>query len=146
MSNFIVRRKIFSRAKIDIRTRTCVILLHCGRVDTGKFRVNQGYLYCTSKLQRSSETDTSPPSRELNPGPPALQANTLCKEHSNGVINSYSEPRDVLLQKPNNIKRVWWPNAFFYLFGTFKLCSSLVLRRIVACRKGTGSRGGIRIY
>jgi hypothetical protein len=28
MSNLIVRRKIFSNAKIDIRTRTCVILLH----------------------------------------------------------------------------------------------------------------------
>ncbi len=39
-------------------------------------------------------------SRELNPGPPALQANTLCKEPFEGVIDCYSEPRLVLLSSP----------------------------------------------
>jgi hypothetical protein len=37
-------------------------------------------------------------SREVNPGPPALQANTLCKEPFDSVIQRYSEHQIVLLQ------------------------------------------------
>jgi hypothetical protein len=39
-------------------------------------------------------------SGESNPGPPALQANTLCKNHSNGVLSCHSGSQLVLPQLP----------------------------------------------
>ncbi len=39
-------------------------------------------------------------SRESDPGPPALQANTLFNEPLNGITKYYSEPQLVLLHCP----------------------------------------------
>ncbi len=43
-------------------------------------------------------------SRESNPGPPALQANTLCKEPLERRISSHLESQLVLLQLPPKLR------------------------------------------
>jgi hypothetical protein len=50
-------------------------------------------------------------SRESNPGPPALQANTLCKEPFDERIICYSEFQILLLQLPPSRGAVSWLNV-----------------------------------
>jgi hypothetical protein len=82
-------------------------------------------------------------SREVNPGPPALQANTLCKEPFDSVINRYSEHQIVLLQLYSfyayeNTLKVYYRSRrirkkYFIVFGRIDIGVSEYAKSILAC-------------